>query len=477
MANAIILGFVGPNGSSPTVTDNNGNTWPGAATVSADGGSGNAVAYIFVEPNPNSGATIVTVAFPTAINPAGAFTVSEFGNILASSPVDVTTSNANVATSSLTCGSFSPTAGDLIWAFFAHNGGPYHGSPTLWTKGSGFTMLDGDIAWDGSTQGYPHASEYRIAPGGSINPGITTTGDISANLYNCVAVALKASGGTPFLVQHFSWPANTVGNGVTGKTFKIPIRNPVGGSGFVQSSGNVYINKIIHFTIDTPPASWKLQIPSVGDHFGLGVLVNGQSPGQVNITNAVDSDGNTWNIQQNLSTEPQILWKDNLTPNTDRTITLTITGTPQTTSWRFYDVSGAAQSAFDAAAFIDNVASSGTTVTGCPVLNVPTAGDLVIGTINIGNGPGLGVTSPSNALWDDCTYPPEEVDADQLENADGNCSGYNTASGNQSFNWTITDHGSSQTIKGSAIAFKVAPASAGAVGQPFGVVGFASNEW
>src|SRR5262245_11319412 len=59
--NCLILAITYPNGNTPTVTDNNSNSWPGSPTVSADAGSGKYVAAIFVLPNANAGLTTLTV--------------------------------------------------------------------------------------------------------------------------------------------------------------------------------------------------------------------------------------------------------------------------------------------------------------------------------------------------------------------------------------------------------------------------------
>src|SRR6185437_12822866 len=86
---AIVLGISYPHGSTPTITDNLGNTWPGTAACTADNGSGNIVSAIYVLPNSAGGTTaspgVVTVAFGAALQPFE-YTISEFNNIATSSP-------------------------------------------------------------------------------------------------------------------------------------------------------------------------------------------------------------------------------------------------------------------------------------------------------------------------------------------------------------------------------------------------------
>src|SRR5882724_5228490 len=85
--NCLVLGMTYPHGSTPTVTDNNGNTWSGSPAVSADGGVGGYVSAIFVLANANAGLTTITVAFGTGnatIIPFQ-YTLSEFNNVATAS--------------------------------------------------------------------------------------------------------------------------------------------------------------------------------------------------------------------------------------------------------------------------------------------------------------------------------------------------------------------------------------------------------
>src|SRR5258705_7926255 len=201
----IVFGIAYPHGVTPTISDNNGNTW-GAATVTQDGGTltdGNQAGLsIFVLPNASAGLTQFKAHFGSNIFVIDYF-IAEFCNVVSSSPANGTAGAGNVTAPNLACGSFTPgnndaNGGNLIVCYFSLFATTSAG-PTGWVPGGSFTLMHGDVAWTAQSVGRPHAAQYFVqAASASINPGITATGDTSS--YNCVAVALKASAtptGTP----------------------------------------------------------------------------------------------------------------------------------------------------------------------------------------------------------------------------------------------------------------------------------------
>ena len=72
---------------------------------------------------------------------------------------------------------------------------------------------------------------------------------------------------------------------------------------------------------------------------------------------------------------------------------------------------------------------------------------LMIANIGLGQGPGLAVTAPANAVWDLCTYT-GEVDLDLIENADITAHARFTSSGAQTWTFTITNQTSNSTSGG-----------------------------
>jgi hypothetical protein len=118
-------------------------------------------------------------------------------------------------------------------------------------------------------------------------------------------------------------------------------------------------------------------------------------------------------------------------------------GTSPTNSTRFYDVEGAAASPFDVAAGTDlTPCSSETTIDNQPTITPTGANELVIATMGIGDGPGLGVASsaPTGAVWDLSTYS-GETNSDLMENADALAHVYPTTATTEHWNWTITSNG------------------------------------
>lgn len=418
--NCTYLAISYPHGSTPTITDNNGNTWP-AAAASADAGVGNNVLAVYILPNTNSGLTTITVGFGGAIVPFS-YTLGEINNIATSSPVNGTSTAAGVTGPSLSTGSFTPgnndaNGGNLILNFYAL-AATASGNPSVWTSGGSFTLLDGDIAWN-TNQGFPHASQYFIqTTSAAINSSITAAaGTGSANSYNCVAVALKvASAGTP---------------------------KPAG----------IHIDKIIHQTSNVPPTTtWTLQFPTMGNLRVLTMNANGV----INVTSITDSEGNLdWTKIEPSLDEPQIWYSPNKTANPNLTVTLHISGTPATTSVRCRDISGAAASPFDVSAGLPNTGVNNvTTISDAPVITPTTANGLVIAAMGFGQGPGLSVTSPTGAVWDLCTYA-GEPDTDLMENADADAHFYNAGTATQHWNWTFTAV-ANNSASATAAAFKAA---------------------
>ena len=100
--------------------------------------------------------------------------------------------------------------------------------------------------------------------------------------------------------------------------------------------------------------------------------------------------------------------------------------------------------------------SSQTTLANQPNITTTGANELVIATMGIGDGPGLGVASDARtgAVWDLPTYS-GEVDTDLMENADALAHVYTTSASTEHWNWTITPNGDN-SCSAEAVAFKPA---------------------
>src|SRR5258706_1735716 len=269
---------------------------------------------------------------------------------------------------------------------------------------------------------------------GSINPGITATGD-TTNGYNCVAIAVKASAGA---------------------------------AGSPRPAG-IYINKILHNSWRSNSATLKLQFPTTGN---LRVIrINHQ--GVDTITSITDSDGNTYTQKTLDTTTPQYYFAANQTANPNCVVTINFSGNNRESA-RLLDISGAAVSPFDVYAGVTDTDRSGLTTLVGPTITPTTSNGLVLMSGDLAFGPGLAVTSPAGATWDLCTYT-GETDNDDMENADCDAHFYHPDTSALNVAYTITNNNPNTTCSVSAIAFKAAPLSPAAV--PFGVIGFASNEW
>ena len=106
--------------------------------------------------------------------------------------------------------------------------------------------------------------------------------------------------------------------------------------------------------------------------------------------------------------------------------------------------------------------AAGTDLTNCssvttidqPIITPTGTNELVIATMGIGDGPGLGLASgaPSGVVWDLTTYTGEE-DTDLMENADAQAHLYSTTTAAEHWNWAITSNGNN-SCSAEAVAFK-----------------------
>jgi hypothetical protein len=308
--------------------------------------------------------------------------------------------------------------GHIIWNYAAISS-PAGGNPTSWSPASGFTLLDGDIAWI-SKQGFPHASQWSIqTQQAAVTPNITAAGD-TVDAFNSVSVSLlvaSAGSGTP---------------------------------------SGIHINKIIHETWVALPsgATLRLQLPTTGN---LRVLAFAASQTLYPITSITDSDNSVWTMKQMNGDSAQIWHAANRPANPNLIVSIHSSGSSPTNSTRFYDVQGAAAAPFDVAAGTDQTTcSSQTTINDMPTITPTGANELVIATMGIGNGPGLGLASgaPSGSVWDLTTYT-SELDTDLMENADAQAHLYTTTAAAEHWNWTITPNGNN-SCSAEAVAFKPA---------------------
>jgi hypothetical protein len=400
---ALVLGVSYPHGQTATITDSAGDTWP-AAACTADAGSGNEIAAVYVLPNIPAGVTWFKISLTSGGFPVQ-YKIAEISNIAASSPVNgvkCTPSIAPNASAVINPGSFTPTTnndqngGDVIFTYVAEAASVSTNNPSSWVAASGFTPVDTDIAWR-QQNGFPSAVQMMTQlMQGSVDPTMTATGD-TQDRFNSVSVAMK-----------------------------------VGQSGGSLPRG-IYIRKINHETNGTFTVNntWKLQFPATGNL--RAILGTGDV---ANITGVHDSEGNTWISPDSNN---QIWYSFSSTPNDPNlTISIGFSGTPPSMSFRLLDVMNA--TAFDGAGQNSIGCTGVSTITNSPNIVPTTAPGLVIAAVSLGQGPGRAVTSPSGATFDLVTYS-NQTDISNMDNSDGTAHVYNSSTAAENWTWTITPQG------------------------------------
>lgn|GEM_PF-1003946 len=419
--NCLVIGMTWASGTTVTsIVDSVNGTWP-AATQSADNGAGANISAMFVFPNSAAGTNVqFTVTFSAATIPWQC-DIAQFSGIATSSTAAGSAGTAGVAGPNPATGSYTPTnnnatGGNLLLAYYCVASLIAGSNPAMWFPRGGFTLIEADNSWT-TNQGFPHAMQGFVqTTSAAINPTINAFGD-STDTFNCISVALKlASGaGTPW-------------------------------------TGGIHVDRILHFSSTSTPATWTIQFPFTGNTLALTFT------DCASITGVVDSQGGTWN-KRGGSVSNSVIWDSyNRTPSSNFFVSITMgaASTGVNRSARFFDISGAAASPFD------NTQSTATTTIGTvtsisnwPTITPSTSNGLIVACAPLGQGPGLSLTSPTGGCFDLCTYT-GETDGSSLENADLTGHYYNPNTTTVNFGWTITSQvGNSSDA--TAVAYIAAP--------------------
>lgn len=429
--NGIIIGVSYQHGTSPTISDNNGNTW-GAASETTDIGSATdgtqAGTSLFYLQSANAGYTQFKIHFGATVFVTDYF-IAEFCNLGA---FNNGVAAGNVTAPNLACGPFTPGNGNLVIAYYA----PFAtiaGSMTGWTPGVGFSLIHGDFSGTAANQ-RPHCAEYLVQSGaGSINPGVTASG--STDAFNCVAISINAaSAGSP-----------------------------------MPTSGQIWVPGIFNHTEFVAPGNpMVMKCPLLGT---ARVLFSGVAG---SITGITDSASGSWTKLTSGVSIGEMWWSTGNAPNAN--LTINVAGGGQFTT-RLLDIAN-----------VDNTSPpvTSTSQAGCGgVSSISNAPSIVPGVSSgaafaycpLGQGPVFSVTSPAGAIPDMGLYPPLESDTDTLDNADGIAHvSFSSNPGTINFNWTIFN-AVSNNFGAVAISFKATPAQASGAAPSFGVLGFATSEW
>jgi hypothetical protein len=426
---ALVLAISYPDGFTPSIRDNLGSggssqIWPAACVKAINSGQVDSAIYVYPHTANGDGtrSPTLTVSFRSTVQPFQ-YDVLEISNIASSYPCNGIKSAGGISVSGgvIDPGNFTPGAnsgGNLIFTYVPCSLLFCQHSLTTWRAATNFTLLEADIAMLGPMT-FPHAAQWHFqsAPA-SVDPKMTLTGD-TTDQFNSVTVALKVAAGGG----------------------KIPV--------------GIHINKILHQTTSVySGTTWEVQNPTTGN---LRVWTTTVPPSELPIDSITSNDTchgtNTFKLETAADgNSSQIWWQEDCPANPNLRLTVRFASTPSglNTSPRFFDIQGAAASAFDVAAGT-YAGTSGSSVGGQPTITPSTAGELVIATAALGTGPGLAVRSPTGAVFDLTTYP-GETDFDEMENADLLGHLYNAPASPLNWTWTITNNGTE--IYSEAAAFK-----------------------
>ena len=429
--NVLILGisYGSPAGQVVSVRDNQGNSWPASPAVTATDPDGHIASAIFVLPNARTGITTITVSFSSAIQSTiFQYTISEFQGVATTAPVSGTSHSSGVQPA-ISAGTFGPAnndgnGGNLIWSYFADAYGvtAFATEATRFTAGTGFTLLDADIAWPTGAPPFPHASQYQVqTTAGPVTPSMTVThNDGGGDVYLGVAVALRASPG-----------AGT---------------SPPPGMRIVHLS---------HMTNQLPDVgAWRLQFPSSGNL----IVLTKQEQDTVPAASVTDNLGNSYLRVAPDDSVPQ-LWVAQGPAATSPTLEITVNltgGRGGGVTYLLYDVAGASASSFDGYAFktlYDD--PTGSDVFDSPVISPATAPGLTITATAFGQGPssGLGPGCPAGAIFD-LVYYTGETDLDTMDNADFRAHVFNTDTSTQHWNIAVANGNIDTSVSSIAVHFK-----------------------
>jgi hypothetical protein len=422
-----------------TISDTLVGSWA-PSVCTATGGTGNNKVWLFVQPlgSTGGGDTISWDVGSSNISPFQA-TLTFFEN-LSSSPVDGHSCSASggltpakpqgansmvhpdskIPTSGgvVSSGSFTPSTdndangGHVIWSYIGQFDSDGSCVATGWTAASGFTLLNGDIAWCQSVgqDGFAHASEWETqATNGPVTASFTGAGESgSGDRFNYVAVALLVAD-----------------NGAT-------------------APSTIHVASILHESSagQTSPFDLNLVTPFTGN---LRILATDWPAGVTDfgagtLTGVSSSDGCSW-TRKSRSGGADFWFAQGCSPLLNGTTTLTWTGSqtiPQY-SFRVLDVINAQTLSFvnyaaNSLAYPNCTAPTNDAPTITPGMNVNAGLAVADLGVEFNHVTGLASGAPSGANFDLWTFTNEDGN-DEMENADGLAHIYFSSNATQRWDW------------------------------------------
>jgi hypothetical protein len=422
----LVLGITYLHGNTVTITDTLKNSWP-AASVTADDGSGNYIAAIYVLPYANPGLDTLTVQVGSSDTLPFQYVISEYSNC--SGVVSTTSSSAGLTPSSgvITAATFTPgnnnsAGGNIIWNYTAPAVAMAGGATIVskWVAGTNFTLLNADITWATTSQAYVFYDAtqwYTQATSAAITPSITATSD-STDKFNSVTVAIKAA--------------------------------YLGGS--VPSSG-IYLRTILHYSslaIATGAGTQVVQAPMTGNLRVLEFASQNWAGGFNPSGGMTDSDGNTYTCP---GAEYQFCYAIDNThiPSPTNEITITWSSSQgEGYSMRVYDINNG--TAYDTDTDCTTcVCTNVSGLNGNPLITPTHAPGLVLTYVPLSVGPGYAVLLPAGAIWDAVLYD-GLTDASAFDNSDLLAHFYNSTTAAENWTWIFSVQ-AGNNCSGESIAF------------------------
>jgi hypothetical protein len=207
------------------------------------------------------------------------------------------------------------------------------------------------------------------------------------------------------------------------------------------------------------------QVPTSGNLFAIGYHSGG------NTVSSISDGTNTWTCTGasiNGNNAGQVCYAQNATPSNTLTLSVTRNATTTDATYMFYDITGAAASAFDveSGSLTGVQGSIVTSLTTCSSCLTPTnSNGIVIGESGWDDCTATAVTAPSGAKFDPATYTGNSFDGPQtVDQNNGWMHFYNSNTNAISMTWTMACGGNAENNwSGRVAAFK---APAGAPQQP-----------
>jgi hypothetical protein len=507
-------------GRTVAITDNNGNTWPTSAAVTANDGA-NLISQIWVLPNANAGRTRITVTFDGGPHSISSISQSDTAvTVNTSAPHNL---NANQRISITGVGvpgyngpNFTVLAVNSATQFTYTNvttglGAISGGTVTACVQPFQYTVSEFNNVATVSPANGTSSSTTTVAPNlatGSFTPGNNDAngGNLiytyfaqnvaaSANWATLYAatdsftllhadIAWAAAQGLTHMSEYFVQTASAAINpGVTATmtpgndTFNgVSVALKAASAGTAPAAG-MRILKVYHGTWAgagiANATSWKLHFPSAGN---LLVLVTTQNA-NIDVTSVTDSKSNTYTKRALDGQTPQF-WdtgSGQATPDVNLLITLHMIGPNENTSLTLYDITGAAPVPFDVAAGVTSAIDRGgvSPINNSPQITPSTANGLTIAAATMGQGPlsDLAAGAPTNAFFDFVYYPyaagtdasqaaglmTSQSDLSLMDNSDGLAHVYNTDTSQENWNWTLINGSTTTLFASEAVHYTAAP--------------------